>query len=186
MHSRTLVLALAGLVAISALAQTTPKQPSPPPEPKAARPEDVDSPEALLNAVYDTISGPSGKKRDWDRMRSLFLPDAKMAATAKRPDGTVIRRSFTVEEYIERNSKPMEEGGFFENGIHHHVDRYGQMAQAFSAYESRKELSDKEPLARGINCFQLWSDGKRWWISNLIWEGESPGNPIPEKFLKGG
>ncbi|MGH7712411.1 MAG: hypothetical protein ACREOG_14065, partial [Gemmatimonadaceae bacterium] len=35
----------------------------------SARPEDVASPEAIVKAVYDVISGPAGQKRDWDRMR---------------------------------------------------------------------------------------------------------------------
>ena len=37
-------------------------------------PEDVASEDAILKAVYDVISGPAGEKRDWDRMRSLFVP----------------------------------------------------------------------------------------------------------------
>ena len=44
----------------------------------AAKPEDVSSPEAILAAVYSVISGPKGQTRDWDRMRSLFLPDARL------------------------------------------------------------------------------------------------------------
>ena len=39
-----------------------------------AKPADVSSPEAILNACYSVISGPQGQPRDWDRMRSLFIP----------------------------------------------------------------------------------------------------------------
>ena len=168
------------------MAQTPPAQSSPPVEPKVAKPEDVASIDAILKALYDVISGPAGQKRDWDRMRSLFAPEAKMSATAKRRDGTVVRRSFSVEEYIAANTKAMEEGGFFEKGIANHVDQYGQIAQVFSSYESRKALTDEKPFARGINSFSLWNDGKRWWVVGIIWQGESPDNPLPEKFLKDG
>ncbi len=39
----------------------------------AANPADVSSIDAILHAAYDTISGPAGRQRDWDRFRSLFV-----------------------------------------------------------------------------------------------------------------
>ena len=49
-----------------------------------ANPKDVSSPEAIVAAVYDVISGPAGQKRNWDRMRILFVPDARMIPTGKK------------------------------------------------------------------------------------------------------
>jgi hypothetical protein len=40
----------------------------------AANPADVNSMDAIIAAVYDVISGPAGKKRNWDRMRSFSCP----------------------------------------------------------------------------------------------------------------
>lgn len=165
------------------------KHPSPPAQVaqvKEAKPEDVASIDAILAALYDVISGPAGQKRDWDRMRSLFASEARMAATVKRRDGTVGKRSFTVEEYIAQNAKPMEDGGFFEKEITKHVDQYGQIAQVFSSYESRRSLSEEKPFARGINSLSLWNDGKRWWVLSIIWQGETPENPLPAKFDRPG
>src|SRR6266446_10466435 len=48
-----------------------------------ANPADVESIEAIIAAAYDSISGPAGKKRDWDRMRSLFIAGARLIPTAK-------------------------------------------------------------------------------------------------------
>ena len=53
--------------------------------------KDVSSPEALVAAVYDVISGQAGQKRNWDRMRTLFVPDARMIPTGKRPTGESTR-----------------------------------------------------------------------------------------------
>ncbi|MFB3112623.1 MAG: hypothetical protein ACE10G_11370, partial [Gemmatimonadales bacterium] len=39
-----------------------------------ADPADVESVDAIVAAVYDVISGAAGQERDWDRMRSLFIP----------------------------------------------------------------------------------------------------------------
>jgi hypothetical protein len=54
----------------------------------------------------------------------------------------------------------------------------------FSTYESKHKVDDKTPFARGINSFQLYNDGKRWWVLTIFWESETPENPIPQKYLK--
>ncbi|HYM00656.1 MAG TPA: hypothetical protein VEZ90_17005, partial [Blastocatellia bacterium] len=45
--------------------------------PQADR-HDVDTMDHIMAAVYDVISGPAGQKRNWDRMRSLFVPGARL------------------------------------------------------------------------------------------------------------
>ena len=44
-----------------------------------AGPEDWESPESIVHALYETISGDAGAKRDWDRYRDLFLEGARMS-----------------------------------------------------------------------------------------------------------
>ncbi|MGH9829745.1 MAG: nuclear transport factor 2 family protein, partial [Blastocatellia bacterium] len=58
-----------------------------------ADPGDVDSMEHIIKAVYDVISGPAGQPRKWDRMRSMFIPGARLIATVpvKDSDGYVPR-----------------------------------------------------------------------------------------------
>jgi hypothetical protein len=36
---------------------------------------------------------------------------------------------------------------------------------------------------RGINSFQLFNDGKRWWILSVYWQHESAEYAIPQKYL---
>lgn len=179
-------LVVSGVMAGFSLAQSEPKHPSPPQEPPAAKEADVASIDSIVGALYDVISGPAGQKRDWDRMRSLFTNDAKMGAVVKRADGTIVRVAFSVEEYITRNAKPLEEGGFFEKEMVKHVDRYGNIAQVFTSYEARRALADEKPFMRGINSLTLWNDGKRWYIQNILWQAETPDNPVPATFVKGG
>src|SRR5205823_6039966 len=47
---------------------------------------DVESIDAIITATYDVISGPAGKKRDWDRMRPLFFPGSRLIPTAQQAD----------------------------------------------------------------------------------------------------
>lgn len=181
-----LPLALLCLACPLSLAQAETKAPSPPQAPPVAKPADVASIESTVAALYEVISGPAGQKRDWDRMRSLFTPDARMGAVVKRPNGTLTRVAFSVEEYITRNAKAMEDTGFFEKEMVKHVDRYGNIAQVFSSYEARRAAADEKPFMRGINSLTLWYDGTRWWIQNILWQAETPDNPVPATFVKGG
>ncbi len=153
-------------------------------QPKTADPADVKSEDAIMHALYDVISGPIGKQRDWDRMRSLFVDKARMGAAVRTKNG-VRFYGFDVEEYIKADDKLMTEKGFFEKELHRHTDSYGGITQVFSTYESRWKLEDKNPFERGINSIQLINDGKRWWIASIVWQGEDSELPLPAKWLKG-
>ena len=72
-----------------------------------AKPEDVSSPDAILNAVYSVISGPKGQARDWDRMRSLFVPDARLIPATTGANGHTDAVLLTIDGYIARSSGRM-------------------------------------------------------------------------------
>ncbi len=151
----------------------------------AANASDVSSMDAIMRAVYDVISGPAGKKRDWNRMRSLFIPGARLIPTApgKTGDG-VASRVLDVEGYVTRAGSYLETNGFFEREAARRTEQYGNIAHVFSTYESRHKADDPKPFARGINSFQLMNDGKRWWIVTIFWQEETPTNPLPPKYLE--
>ena len=153
-----------------------------------AKPEDVKSPEAILSAVYSVISGGKGQARDWDRMRSLFVPDARLipAVAAAAANGGAAHSDaifLTVDGYIERSNGRLTSDGFFEHSIHNETEQFGNIVQVWSTYESRHNLEDAKPFARGINSFQLLKDGDRYWVVNIFWDSESPTKPIPAKYL---
>lgn len=149
-----------------------------------ARAEDVRSVEAIVNALYDVISGPKGQARDWARMRSLFLPDGRLIPSradreTHRADAVVL----TIDGYIERSSGRMESEGFFERGVNNVVQQYGNIAQVWSTYESRHAASDARPFARGINSIQLLKSGERYYIVEVLWDAETPATPLPKEYL---
>jgi len=152
-----------------------------PPGPRAS---DVKSMDAIIAALYEVISGPAGQQRDWDRMRNLFVPGARLIPAVYRPDSVPTLRQLSVEDYITRAGPMLEKNGFFETEIARQVDQYGGVVQAFSTYESRHKAEDPTPFVRGINSIQLFNDGQRWWVVTVFWEAERPDNPIPEKYLK--
>jgi hypothetical protein len=156
-------------------------QASPSPTP-AARSADVDTPEHLLAALYDVISGPAGK-RDWDRFRSLFYPGARLMPSGKNPQGALGVRVLTPDDYATRGQAFFDKEGFFEKSTANRMEIWDHIAQTWSTYESRHAKDDAKPFARGINSLQLFSDGKRWWVLSVYWEAEDETHTIPEPYL---
>jgi hypothetical protein len=183
--------AIAPLVQAQSDSQSKDTQESKPPAQAApanpaAKPADVNSIDAIMAATYDVISGPAGKQRDWERFRSLFLPGARLAALVPKKEGGYDARVFTPDDYAKLADGYFQKESFFERESARHADRFGNIAQIFSTYESRHDPKDPKPFARGINSFQLFSDGTRWWVVTIYWQEESPDVPLPKEFLPKG
>ena len=147
---------------------------------------DVSSIDAIISAAYEVISGPAGKKRDWDRERSLFLPGAGLIPTATVPGRNDVELTpliLDVDGYIQRVEPIFAENGFYETEIARRTEQFGRIAHVWSTYESRHHPDDPEPFMRGINSIQLFNDGSRWWIVNIYWQHEGETNPLPAKYL---
>jgi hypothetical protein len=147
-----------------------------------ARPEDVKSVEALVAALYDVISGPAGE-RDWARFRTLCIPEVRLIMNTANSQGEIVRRVMSAEDFQQVASQVFNQESFYERGVHNDVDQFGTIAQVFSTYESSHEKNGK-PFERGINSMQFVYDGHRWWTVTILWDKESPTNPIPKKYLK--
>lgn len=145
------------------------------------RPEDVESPDAIIKAMYNTISGPAGK-RNWYRERSLFLDGARLIPIGNRIHKESGLEVMSLEEWIEDAEPFLAENDFYEVEIMRTMNRFGNLVQAFSTYEARN-TEDGEPIARGINSIQLLHKDDRWWIVTVMWDNETKDNPIPEEFL---
>jgi hypothetical protein len=157
----------------------TPAAPS-----RAADPRDVASPQAVVAAIYEVISGPATQERDWDRYRTLFLPDARLAFVLETPSGQVRLINVTVDEFIRAASPGYRtQGGFWERDIGQRVNQFGTIAHVFSAYETRRSGPDGAVAQRGINSVQMLRHEGRWWITNAVFDMESAANPIPPEYL---
>ncbi len=186
------VVVLAAAIAVLAIAgsagthhqQQHPAAPPPaaPPSQSTATPDDVRSMDSIIAALYNVISGPAGQQRDWNRLRSLCVPNARLLTVGHRPNGDVVVQQFTIDEYVARATPLFEHEGFYEGEISRRADVYNHIAQVFSTYASRHAPNEK-PFQRGINSIQLLNDGNRWWIVTVLWEHEMPGHPLPRKYL---
>jgi hypothetical protein len=154
-----------------------------------SRNNDFASIDDIIRAAYDGISGAAGEERDWDRERALFFPGARLIPTALSAGESdrgadLAPQMLDVEGYIARVRRYFGNNGFYEKEIARRTERFGQIAQVWSTYESRHNANDPEPFMRGINSIQLFNDGKRWWIVTIYWQHESLEHPLPNKYLE--
>lgn len=153
--------------------------------PAAKNPADVDTIEHLVASLYEVISGAAGKPRDWNRFRSLFLPDGRLGVI--RPESPEAKSDaifLTPEMYVERDDPYFKTHGFFERGIANRVEEFGNLVHVWSTYESRHAESDAQPFTRGINSIQIVHAQGRFWVASILWDDERPGLTLPQKYLK--
>ena len=150
-----------------------------------ARAADVATLDAIITALYASISGPAGEARDWDRFRSLFAPGARLIPLARPANAPPVPRVLSPDDYVQRSGEFLTRYGFTEREIARRVDRFGGIAQVFSTYEGRFQAPDAPSTPpRGINSIQLAFDGTRWWVVTVFWDSERADNPIPAEYLK--
>jgi hypothetical protein len=146
-----------------------------------ARAEDVSTIEGIVTASYETISGGVGVPRQWGRDRTLFDPNSRSVAIhVDAKTGAIKTESMTEQDFADRSDASLVKDGFTERELKHVIKRFGNVATVLSSYEGS---ASGKMMERGVNIFQLYFDGKRWWILSMVWDEERPDNPIPKELL---
>jgi hypothetical protein len=146
-----------------------------------ARTEDVGTIEGIVTASYETISGGAGVPRQWGRDRTLFDPNSRSVAVGvNAKTGAVTTHGSTEQEFADEADASMTKDGFTERELKHVIKRFGNVATVLSSYEGT--VASGKVITRGVNIFQLYFDGKRWWILSMVWDEERPENPIPAEL----
>ena len=143
---------------------------------------DAKTPDAIVAALYEVISGDAGVPRDWDRFKNLFKPEARLIPSGKNNKGETFLRAMSPDDYVQMFTTKVT-GGFFESELHRKTETFGTVTHLFSTYES-KEKKDGPVIARGINSIQLFYDGTRYYIVTIFWCGETKEFPLTENYLK--
>ncbi len=147
----------------------------------AADPADVATIPGIVRAYYEVISGPPGQPRQWRRDSTLYMPGAMFVAMQER-QGAPAPSLMTPEEFRQNTNAGFVKNGFYETEIGSRIERFGNVAQVRSVYETRRTVTG--PLTgRGINYLMLYWDGSRWWISGAVWDDERPATPIPASWV---
>jgi hypothetical protein len=137
-----------------------------------------------MKAFYRALSTTAGGKIDRNRLRSLFVPDARIVVGLPPHSGHAADAIFlTPDEYAARSDDQTVTAGFFDRSLANEVERFGVVAHVYSMYESRSHLEDTKPMARGIKSVELLNSAGRWYIIQVYWDAERSDDPIPERYL---
>ncbi len=142
-----------------------------------------ESPRALVGRLYQLISGPAQHDRNWDAVRELFLPDARLYSELHLPDGEPQSGTWTVEQFCEAASAEYQVDGFWEREIANTIEEFGNVAHVWSTYETRVGSAESPPIVRGINSIQLLRREGRWWITSIAFHVERGSEGIPHRYL---
>ncbi|HUR83190.1 MAG TPA: nuclear transport factor 2 family protein [Thermoanaerobaculia bacterium] len=118
--------------------------------------------EATVLAVYNVVSGPAGR-RDWKVFEELFAPDARIV-TVEGGKTTVL----APHDYAEHFKPILNEKSVFEHPVATRVERDGDVAQVWTAYEARATASQEKFDARGVESFQLVKVNGAWKVQSIL------------------
>ena len=134
--------------------------------------------DGVVNEGLAIITGERGEKRDWEAFRMLFDPNAQISVVNHDSLGNAVRNVYSLEQFVRLGMRYYETDGFIEYEISSVIDEYNGIATVFQGYYA-KELDIEE---KGINTYQLFFDGTRWWITGLMWTSDRNGVKLPEKY----
>jgi hypothetical protein len=146
-------------------------------------PADVATPEATVAAYYEALSGPAAQKRDWNRFLSLFFPGARLLPAEGKGHSGTMPHQFSPSKYLYDTESNMLEEGYLAKETDRKSEGFGKILHVWSTYEVRHAAADAKPFVRGINSFELFFDGKRWWIFSVLWQPETTKLALSEEKL---
>ena len=97
---------------------------------------------------------------------------------APRPDGSLRVQVITPEQYVQWGGAYFLENAFYEVEAGRELERFGNVANAMSFYESRRS-PEEEPFTRGVNTITLLHDGTRWYVLSIAWDEVREGLAAP-------
>ncbi len=133
--------------------------------------------DGIISALYGALSFERGGRPDFDALRDLFGPGARLIKVAGEHPAAMELRGF-----FERLEDAMKEGRITdlkETELARRTDVFGAIAQVFGTFER----TSGDRTIRGINSIQLRNDGHRWWIESLMWSDERDDQPLPDAYL---
>lgn len=138
----------------------------------------LSSPEGVVECLYAAISFEPERKPNYSLMYTLFHPTARITPPSSDTGGKL--KSLTVEEFIEHFDTRIRDilsTGGREEQVSGKTDVFHKIAHVLSIYRFML-VGSSEPLACGVNSFQLVHEQGRWWILSLTWDRAEPGEMI--------
>jgi hypothetical protein len=137
-----------------------------------ARPEDVQSVQSVIRTYFEILSGSAATERDWDRFRSLFLPDGRFVAVRTwNNDPHLIPDALDMQKMIERFKTNLHKADSEERPLEIQVKNASDLVQALVTSEIQiHTTANGDLLAHRVYSFELVKDADRYWIVEILSE----------------
>jgi hypothetical protein len=134
---------------------------------------DAQSIAQLLARLYEVISFDEGDEPDFEGLSALFAAHARI--TRITPEGTDY---LDLPGFLAMTRNMLELGAytsFYEFELARQVECFGNFAQVWSVYETRRHRRALGALNRGVNSIQLvrsqaTEQGASWRVLSLLWD----------------
>ena len=134
---------------------------------------------AMTAALYRVVSVPPAQ-RNWEALRPLYHPQARLVRTGVNPDGTPFVHVFTLDQYIENIRQLLDdETQFSEVEVAQESVVFGNVARLTSVYEFNWQSPQEQRRGRGVNFFTLVREAGQWRVMSIVWDNERPGLSLP-------
>jgi hypothetical protein len=135
-----------------------------------------------LKRLYEQLSFSDTNHFEIDNIQTSFTASANLVANFGSAPIT-----WSVSKYItdvKEKIKALQISSSIERELSRKIDVFGKIAQVFSIYELRMEIKGNEVVRKGISSIQFIRQEGRWLVASLVWDRESEGLKIPEKYLE--
>jgi hypothetical protein len=133
----------------------------------------------MTAALYRVLSV-APAQRDWEALRPLYHPEARLVRTGVGPDGKPFVHVFTLDAYIENIRQLLDdETRFSEVEIAQESVVFGNVARLTSVYEFSWQSPKETRRGRGVNFFTLVCEDGQWRVMSIVWDNERPGLALP-------
>ena len=122
----------------------------------------------MLKRLYAVISFEEGEEPDWPGLERIFSRHARI--TRVTPEGADY---LDPASFLAMTRNLLDVGAytsFFEFEVARRVERFGDIAQVWSLYETRRNKTARVALGRGVNSIQLIREGDAWRVLGLLWD----------------
>lgn len=142
----------------------------------------IESPESVVDKLYELVTFKKGESPDWDAVKELFIKDAVIVLRTSYTESSIFNLDGFVEDFknfIERAN--VKETGFSEKIIKKHAMVFGEIASFLVLYEAQINGSPKKTT--GVDHFSLIKTNGVWKIVSITNELPTNERPVPKELM---
>lgn len=125
-----------------------------------------------IRGIYESVSGPAGAPRDWDRLRALHAPNARIMILHRLETGGAALEMLTMDQYQASREPYFDAHAFHETEVDRETSIRGNLAHVYSEFEARRSPGGPVIMS-GYNSIQLVLAEGNWRIVSVLWEAHA-------------